>query len=101
VNVPLARGAGDEEFARVYREVLVPAAKAFDPEFVLVSAGFDSHKDDLLGRLGLTSAGYAAMTRVLKGLAPKGRLVSMLEGGYHLGALADSVEAHVKALMEP
>jgi acetoin utilization deacetylase AcuC-like enzyme len=100
VNVPLARGAGDEEFARVYREVLVPAAKAFDPEFVLVSAGFDSHRDDLLGRLGLTAAGYAAMTRVLKDLAPKGRLVSMLEGGYHLGALADSVEAHVKALME-
>jgi acetoin utilization deacetylase AcuC-like enzyme len=103
VNVPLPRGTGDAEFLRLYRERLRPAAAAFKPDFVLVSAGFDSHRDDLLGRLGLTAAGFAAMTRELRAIADehcRGRLVSVLEGGYHLEALADSVEAHLRALME-
>jgi acetoin utilization deacetylase AcuC-like enzyme len=103
VNVELPRGAGDDVFKKLYEEKLKPAALAFKPEFILISAGFDSHKDDLLGKLGLTAAGYSAMTKIVREIADatcKGRIVSMLEGGYNLEAVADSVEAHVRALME-
>jgi acetoin utilization deacetylase AcuC-like enzyme/formylglycine-generating enzyme required for sulfatase activity len=103
INVPLPRGTGDAEFKKLYEEKLKPAALAFKPDFILISAGFDSHKDDLLGKLGLTAEGYSAMTKIVRQIADatcKGRIVSMLEGGYNLDAVADSVEAHVRALME-
>jgi acetoin utilization deacetylase AcuC-like enzyme/formylglycine-generating enzyme required for sulfatase activity len=103
INVPLPERTGDEAFKKIYDEKLKPAALAFKPDFILISAGFDSHKDDLLGRLGLTAEGYSAMTKRVREIADaccKGRIVSMLEGGYNLDALADSVEAHVRALME-
>ena len=102
-NVPLEKGTGDEAFKKIYDEKLKPAALAFKPDFILISAGFDSHKEDLLGRLGLTADGYSAMTKKVREIADaccKGRIVSMLEGGYNLEALADSVEAHVRALMD-
>ena len=100
-NVPLPARTGDEAVLKIYREQLLPAAKAFKPDFVLVSCGFDSHRNDLLGRLGLTEAGYAEMTKVLREIADasaKGRIVSVLEGGYHLEAIAASAEAHVREL---
>jgi acetoin utilization deacetylase AcuC-like enzyme/formylglycine-generating enzyme required for sulfatase activity len=103
INVPLPKGAGDAEFRKIYEEKLKPAALAFKPDFILISAGFDSARGDLLGRLDLTPTGYTAMTKVVREIADataKGRIVSMLEGGYNLDALADSVEAHVRALME-
>ena len=103
INVPLPKGTGDAEFRKIYEEKLRPAALAFKPDFILISAGFDSHKDDLLGKLGLTAEGYSAMTKIVREIADatcKGRIVSMLEGGYNLDAVADSVEAHVRALME-
>ncbi len=103
VNVPLEKGAGDDVFRKIYDEKLKPAALAFKPDFILISAGFDSARADKLGRLDLTPEGYAAMTRKVREIADaccKGRIVSMLEGGYNLDALADSVEAHVRALME-
>jgi acetoin utilization deacetylase AcuC-like enzyme len=103
INVPLPERTGDEAFKKIYDEKLKPAALAFKPDFILISAGFDSHKDDTLGRLGLTADGYAAMTKKVREIADaccQGRIVSMLEGGYNLDALADSVEAHVRALME-
>jgi acetoin utilization deacetylase AcuC-like enzyme/formylglycine-generating enzyme required for sulfatase activity len=103
INVPLPTGTGDAEFRKIYAEKLKPAALAFKPDFILISAGFDSHKDDLLGKLGLTADGYKAMTQIVREIADatcKGRIVSMLEGGYTLDAVADSVEAHVRALME-
>ncbi|HLY10660.1 MAG TPA: SUMF1/EgtB/PvdO family nonheme iron enzyme [Planctomycetota bacterium] len=103
VNVPLAAGTGDEAFRKIYAETLKPAALAFKPDFILISAGFDSARGDLLGRLDLTPDGYRAMTKTVREIAEaccKGRVVSMLEGGYNLDALADSVEAHVRALME-
>jgi acetoin utilization deacetylase AcuC-like enzyme len=102
-NVPLEAGSGDAVFKKVYEETLKPAALAFKPDFILVSAGFDSARGDLLGRLDLTPVGYSAMTKTVREIADascKGRVVSMLEGGYNLDALADSVEAHVRALME-
>ncbi len=103
INVPLAAGAGDEEFRKIYEEKLKPAALAFKPDFIFISAGFDSARGDTLGRLDLTPASYAAMTRVIKQIADEcchGRIISVLEGGYNLDVLADSAESHVRALME-
>jgi acetoin utilization deacetylase AcuC-like enzyme len=101
--VPLPAGCGDAEYKKAFLEELKPAAAAFQPDFVLVSAGFDSAKGDLLGRMNVTPEGYAELTRILKGIADQychGRLVSVLEGGYNLESLAASVEAHVRVLME-
>jgi acetoin utilization deacetylase AcuC-like enzyme len=81
----------------------VPAALAFSPDFVLISAGFDAHKDDLLGGMRVTAQGFAQLTQTVKEIAEKcceGRLVSVLEGGYGLDGLAASVEAHIKVLTE-
>jgi acetoin utilization deacetylase AcuC-like enzyme len=103
LNVPLPAGSGDAEYAKAFEEKLRPAADAFRPDFVLVSAGFDAADGDLLGRMKLTPGGYAALTRIVKSIAERhcqGRLVSMLEGGYNLEILASSVEAHVRILME-
>jgi acetoin utilization deacetylase AcuC-like enzyme len=102
INRPLPPGAGDEEFLGVLREDLVEAADAFGPDFVLVSAGFDAHADDPLAGLAVSTEGYAEATHVVADIADRhaaGRLVSMLEGGYDLDALAASTEAHVRALL--
>ena len=103
LNVPLKKGTGNDEILAAYRELLGPAARAFKPEFILISAGFDAAKGDSLGGLTVSPEGYTEMTRFVKGLAAElcgGRLVSTLEGGYSLKQLPDSVEAHVRALME-
>jgi acetoin utilization deacetylase AcuC-like enzyme len=104
LNVPLPAGCGDADYKKAFEEKLVPAAAAFKPDFVLVSAGFDAAQGDLLGRMKVTPDGYAALTRIVRGIAETycgGRLVSTLEGGYDLGALAASAEAHLRVLMEP
>jgi acetoin utilization deacetylase AcuC-like enzyme len=103
INVPLSAGSSEDKIIKIYREQLVPAAKAFEPEFVLVSAGFDSHRDDPLAHLGLTSAGYRQLTEIVMAIAEpsaQGRIVSVLEGGYNLQALARSVAAHLEALAD-
>ena len=103
INVPLKAGAGDAEYRRVFTEVLLPRALAFKPDFVLISAGFDAHADDPLGGMKLTPKGFAELTRLVKRVADRccrGRVVSVLEGGYNLPGLAASVEAHVAALAE-
>ncbi|MFH1719563.1 MAG: SUMF1/EgtB/PvdO family nonheme iron enzyme [Planctomycetota bacterium] len=102
INVPLPAGTGDATYLKAFEEKLRPAALAFSPDFVLISAGFDAHKDDLLGGMAVTAQGFAQLTEVVKAIAQKcceGRLVSVLEGGYHLKGLADSVEAHIRVLM--
>jgi acetoin utilization deacetylase AcuC-like enzyme len=81
----------------------MPRLEAFAPQLILISAGFDAHRDDGLGQLGLMEEDYAWITRRLKELAGRhagGRIVSALEGGYHLPALARSVEAHVRVLAD-
>jgi acetoin utilization deacetylase AcuC-like enzyme len=81
----------------------MPRLEAFAPQLILISAGFDAHRDDGLGQLGLVEEDYAWITRRLKELAERhagGRIVSALEGGYHLPALARSVEAHVRVLAD-
>jgi acetoin utilization deacetylase AcuC-like enzyme len=103
LNVPLPPGTGDTEYGRVFEERLRPAAAAFRPEFVLLSAGFDAAQGDLLGGMRLTPAGYASLTRLVKAIAAEhcqGRLVATLEGGYNLDRLAACVEAHVRALSD-
>ena len=97
----LAAGAGDTEIIEAFRKRLIPAATAFRPEFVLISAGFDAHQRDPLAQLQVTETGYAMLTRIVKDIADRhaaGRLVSVLEGGYDLDALARSVEAHLRVL---
>jgi len=102
INVPMDAGEGDEEYRAVFQKSLVPAADAFKPEFVIVSAGFDAHKDDPLASMGLTEEGYADLTDIVAGIAKRhagGRIFSSLEGGYHLPALAASVDRHIQALL--
>lgn len=103
INVPMEAGEGDDEYRTVFQKVLVPAADAFKPEFVIISAGFDAHRDDPLASMGLTEAGYADLTAIVAGIAVRhcgGRLLSSLEGGYNLKALSMSVERHIQVLME-
>lgn len=102
LNVPLPAGAGDSEWVRVFRQKLVPAAEAFKPEFILISAGFDASAGDPLGGMELTPAGYAELTGIVMEMAQRhchGRVVSLLEGGYNLEDLARCVEAHLRVLM--
>ncbi len=94
VNVPLGGGVGDEGFARILQELVVPAAWRFQPQLILVSAGYDAHWDDPLAYMQLSIAGYTAIAQALQDLAEElcgGRIVFTLEGGYHLDALAYSV----------
>lgn len=102
VNVPLGAGAGDAKLLQAFREHLLPRAAQFKPELILISAGFDAHREDPLARLQVTTAGYGQLTHLVRELAEAqcgGRIVSVLEGGYHLPALAASVEAHLQALL--
>ena len=103
INVPMSAGQGDEDYREIFERVLVPAADAYKPEFVLISAGFDAHRDDPLASMGLTEEGYATLTGIVAGIArrhSKSRVLSCLEGGYNLNALAASVERHVVALLD-
>ncbi|QSR84031.1 histone deacetylase [Methylacidimicrobium sp. B4] len=103
LNLPMKPGSGDAEYRAAFEEKVIPAADAFQPDFVLVSAGFDAHRDDPLGNLQLSEEGFAAMTRGIRGVAERhcqGRLVSVLEGGYQIDALGRSLHAHLCALEE-
>jgi acetoin utilization deacetylase AcuC-like enzyme len=102
LNCPLAAGAGDREMLSRFNRELANAVAAFQPDFILISAGFDAHKDDPLASLNITTDGFAEMTTIVKGLAETycgGRVVSALEGGYNLDALSESVARHVRVLM--
>ena len=102
INVPMEAGEGGEEYREIFQKSLVPTADSFKPEFVIVSAGFDAHKDDPLGNMGLTEEGYLNLTGIVAGIAKRhagGRMLSSLEGGYHLTALATSVDRHIQALL--
>ena len=102
LNVPLRPGDGSPEFRFAFSNAIGPALEAFAPELILISAGFDGHVNDPLAHLGLTDDDYAWVTRFLGAIAERhcgGRIVSVLEGGYNLGALASSTSAHVRELM--
>jgi acetoin utilization deacetylase AcuC-like enzyme len=102
VNVPLAPMSGSREFRAGMSEVVLPALGRFRPDLLLISAGFDAHADDPLASLRLTEADFEWATRALMTVADeccRGRVISTLEGGYDLSALAASAAAHVRALM--
>jgi acetoin utilization deacetylase AcuC-like enzyme len=101
LNVPMAPGSGDEEYRRAFETTILPALDRFRPEFLLISAGFDAHRADPLGHIKLSTEMFGWMTLHAMELARRhcgGRIVSVLEGGYDLTALADSVQAHLEVL---
>lgn len=101
INIPLAAGAGDAAYAEVFDRVIAPAAAAFRPELVLVSAGFDAHASDPLANMRLSERGFADLARRTLQIADEhaeGRIVAVLEGGYDPEALAESVVATLAVL---
>jgi acetoin utilization deacetylase AcuC-like enzyme len=101
VNAPLPGGLGDGDYAAVFRGLLRPIADAYQPDLVLVSAGFDAHRDDPLGDMQISAEGFAGLCGVAREIAEQsaaGKLVLVLEGGYDLAGLADSVHACVQVL---
>ena len=91
LNVPLAAGSGDAEYEAAFRDIVEPTVAAFDPELVLVSAGFDAHVDDPLAAMEVTEAGFTELARRSAQLGP--RVAAVLEGGYNLATLPRLVEA--------
>ena len=103
VNVPMAPYTRGPAVREAIEQQWLPALEAFRPEMVFISAGFDAHREDELGQMGLVEADYEWITRRLVEVADRhaqGRIVSCLEGGYHLSALARSVAAHVRVLAD-
>jgi acetoin utilization deacetylase AcuC-like enzyme len=102
INVPLAAGDSGIEFRQKYNSVILPAVKSFKPDLLLISAGFDAHRDDPLSSIRLVEDDFKWITQELLSIAGhccRGRMISVLEGGYNLRALAASVAIHVKTLM--
>ncbi len=102
VNVPLAPGAGSIEFQAAYTDIIFPALRAFNPDLILISAGFDAHVRDPICQLNVKTEDFGWITQELLGIAADccgGRAASSLEGGYDLKALADSAACHVLELM--
>ncbi len=103
VNVPLRGGAGSDELRLAWTDRVAPRLQAFQPELIIISAGFDGHQQDYMAGLNYTTADYGWMTEKIVKIANaccQGRVVSVLEGGYDLPSLAASVGVHVKILME-
>ncbi|MBM3474763.1 MAG: histone deacetylase [Armatimonadetes bacterium] len=102
VNIPLPAGSSDAQYLDAFERVLKPKALEFRPDLILISAGFDAHERDPLGGMKVTTECYGRLTRIVETIAEEccdGRLVSVLEGGYDLTALADSVETHLRVLL--
>ncbi|MFC1926454.1 histone deacetylase [Chloroflexota bacterium] len=103
INVPLPAYCGDEQYLRAFREILEPVAKRFQPQIILVSAGYDTHWADPLSMMQVTTAGFGSMVGILSELAMElcqGRLLLTLEGGYHLEALSHSIKRTLEVMME-
>lgn len=101
INIPLSWGHGDADFVAIYKKIVLPVARKFRPELILVSAGFDIHHGDPLGEMRVSRDGFAAMTRVLKSAAEEvcqGRLVITLEGGYNVDGQARGVASVLDVL---
>jgi acetoin utilization deacetylase AcuC-like enzyme len=101
INAPMPGGLGDGDYRLLFEDVLVPLASSYRPDIIMVSAGFDAHRDDPLGDQRVTEDGFAVLTDIVKRLAVElcgGRLVMLMEGGYHLDGLSRSVRACVEVL---
>ncbi|RJR17573.1 MAG: histone deacetylase [Desulfobacteraceae bacterium] len=103
LNSPMLPGAGDEEYLDAIERLLVPAFDSFRPEFILVSAGFDGHKDDDMGDILLTTEGFASIMKKIMDIClrhSKGRILSVLEGGYCLERLPELARGHLEVLLD-
>ena len=103
VNCPLDRGRGIADFEKIWKERLLPLALEFRPQFIFISAGYDSHIDDPLGDLALQSEDFGRLTKMVLKLADElceGRVVMVLEGGYNFKALGDSTAATIRTMIE-
>jgi acetoin utilization deacetylase AcuC-like enzyme len=104
LNIPLPAGCADAEYIRVFQELILPAVVKFAPEWILVSAGFDPHRRDPLGGMGVTEQGFGAMAQMLlqsaRGSADA-RVAFLLEGGYDLAALTNSVGTVLEVMQKP
>jgi acetoin utilization deacetylase AcuC-like enzyme len=103
INLPVRPYTRGPEIRSLIEANWMPRLEAFAPQMVFISAGFDAHREDELGQLGLVEADYEWLTQRIKGVADRhaqGRIVSCLEGGYNLGALARSVATHLRVLAE-
>jgi acetoin utilization deacetylase AcuC-like enzyme len=103
-NVPLPAACADAEYLRVFRDLIVPAARKFEPEWILVSAGFDAHRRDPLGGMAVTEQGFGEMAELMLQLADQyadGKIAFLLEGGYDLAALRDSVATVLEIMQQP
>jgi acetoin utilization deacetylase AcuC-like enzyme len=104
VNLPLPAGCGDAEYVGAVQRVLVPVARAWKPQLIMVSCGFDAHRDDPLVSMQVSGRGFAAMTALVRALADDvcgGRLVFALEGGYSLTGLREGTDAVLDVLLAP
>ena len=99
LNIPMSAGSGDDEYLHAFEHTVAPAIERFDPELLLVSAGFDAHVDDPLSGMQVTEAGFRELARQARGLAP--RLAAVLEGGYNLDTLPDLVAAALDGFSSP
>ena len=102
LNIPMRAGSGEEEYVHAFNKDILPTLDGFRPNLILISAGFDAHKDDPLANINLTAESFARMTAMVMEAAKSycdSRIVSVLEGGYNVNALARSVEAHLMQLM--
>lgn len=103
VNTPLPAGSGEEAYLAAFHERVLPALRAFEPELLLISCGFDAHDHDPLAQMRLEADSYAKMTKLALDAcaeSTQGRVVSLLEGGYDLAALGDCAVAHVTAMID-
>jgi acetoin utilization deacetylase AcuC-like enzyme len=101
INLPQVPGSSDDDYRAAFQEIIIPALANYRPELIMISAGFDAHRDDPLGDLYLSTEFYGEMTAMLVEMArqySKGRIISVFEGGYNLQALKDSVTVHLKEL---
>ncbi len=101
LNCPMKPGSGETAYLEAFRESVIPKINKFEPQILILSAGFDAHKADPLANISLTERSFELMTTMIREVAERhcaGRIVSVLEGGYDLDALAGSVEAHLSAL---
>ena len=101
LNIPFAPGSGDEQYLSAMESQVIPRLNAFGPQVLLISAGFDAHRDDPLAQIELSEDCFERMTRMLVAIANQhcaGRVISALEGGYHLRALGRSVVRHLVGL---
>ncbi len=104
LNIPLPAGAGDKEYQYVFKEILYPKAVQFKPDFILISSGFDAHEADPLAHMNLNEESYGFFTDIAMEIAQESgheRIVSVLEGGYHLEMMGRSAYVHLKHLMSP